>query len=83
VEVLRDAFAFVDDRQTLSCSWRRAFSMAIPACSANVSTSERSSSLKSSLPILLVRYRRPSEMPLIVIGTPRKLFIGGWFGGNP
>ncbi len=66
-----------------TCSCRRAFSMAIPAWTANVSTRRWSASENSAAPALSVRYRLPTERPFTVIGTPRKLCIGGWFGGNP
>ena len=66
-----------------TCSWSRAFSIAMPACRANVSTRAWSSSLNSPAPILSVRYSRPTVRPLTVIGTPRKLVIGGWLGGKP
>ena len=57
--------------------------MAIPAWTANVSTSRWSAAENSAAPALSVRYRLPTERPFTVIGTPRKLCIGGWFGGNP
>ena len=66
-----------------TCSCRRAFSMAIAAWRANVSTIAWSSAENSAAPALSVRYRFPTERPFTVTGTPRKLCIGGWCGGKP
>jgi hypothetical protein len=34
-------------------------------------------------PAFSVRERLPKIVPLIRTGTPRKVVIGGWFGGKP
>ena len=53
------------------------FAIAIPACSANISTSASSSALNSVASILLVRYSRPTVSPRVTIGMPRNACISG------
>ncbi len=70
-------------RRAASRSWSRAFSMAMPAWRANISTSRWSAALNSAAPRLSVRYRSPTGRPRTVTGTPSSECIGGWFGGKP
>ena len=66
---------------TVVCS--RALSTATAAALANPTASSSSSSLNSAASTLSVRYRLPNTWSRILIGTPRKERIGGWWGGNP
>ena len=78
---IRSRSSTTASRWTCSCS--RAFSIAMPAWWANISTSCWSAAVNSPAPRLSVRYRLPTARPLTVTGTPRSERIGGWFGGKP
>ena len=68
--------------QRVADSYRRAFSTATAACAASSVITSTSSSVNSPSRFS-VRYRFPYATPRSMIGTPRKLVIGGWFGGKP
>ena len=73
------------DSQRRCCSVSsnsRAFAIATPAVAASAVTSCSSSTLNDPL-TLSVRYRLPKTWSRTRIGTPRKLFMGGWSSGNP
>ena len=77
MEILADALALIEDGEPMDLLVRRAFSIAIPACRAKVSTRPWSLAVNSSAPCLFVRYRLPTDRPFTLTGTPRKLVIGG------
>ncbi len=60
-----------------TCALSRALSIAMPAWSANISTSRWSAAENSRPSALSVRYRLPTDTPLTVTGTPRNECIGG------
>src|SRR5919201_855431 len=65
-----------------TCAYRRAFSMAMPACAASSSTRCWSSAENSGAPTLSARYRSPTTSLRTRMGTPSRLVIGGWGGGG-
>ena len=78
--------SFIDSKwrsHRVDVSYSRVFSIATAACAARSSVRSSSSSVKSHPPCFSVRYRFPYATPRRRIGTPRKLFIGGWLAGNP
>ena len=84
VQVLADPLALVDDRQPLD----QLVEPGVLDGDAGVAGERLDEPpgrprVNSAAPALSVKYRFPTERPFTVTGTPRKLCIGGWFGGNP
>ena len=83
MEVLADPFSFVDDRQALDLLVQPGVLDGDPGMDRERLDQPLIGRRELRAPDLSVRYRLPTERPFTVIGTPRKLCIGGWFGGNP
>ena len=64
VEVPCDPFPFLDHGRRETCSWSLAFSIAMPARSANISTSNWSVSLNSAAPLLVGQVQVPDRATL-------------------
>ncbi len=57
--------------------------MAAPAATDRARMSSSSSSVNCPPPSFSARYRLPNTWSRMRTGTPRKLCIGGWWGGKP
>lgn len=76
-------FALSQRSRSRDSSYSRALSIATPAATASVDSTDSSSLSNCPPPRFSVRYRLPKTWLRTRMGTPRKVFMGGWWGGKP